>query len=148
MYTNRFVYPAQPISESELAQVESALGISLPPELRKHYLFVNGGIPERSLARSGQEEVNVHGFMPILHGKRGERLEDTYLSHKIEDPWIPEHLIPFAFDGAGEYFCFSTAASSRGAVFHLWTEFVEQPDRALLFLAPSLFEFINGLERA
>lgn len=143
MYSNRFLDAEAPLTEEDVGRVEEQLGSELPQALRQHYLFVNGGYPERPAFRTGTDVFVLHGVMPMKHG--ANRFEETYRWHKIENPWIPAYLVPFGFDEGGELFCMSTRPAEYGAIYHFWTEFHDDLERALTYLAPSLREFIEGM---
>jgi hypothetical protein len=55
---------------------------------------------------------------------------------------VPEHLVPFAVDSFGGFFCFSVSANENGAVYMFRGE---ERDRPARFLASSVGEFFDRL---
>jgi cell wall assembly regulator SMI1 len=147
MDKNNFLNLSPQLTAEDISRVESAIGCRLPDDLKQHYLRFNGGRPERSLCRTADDDyISVHGFMPMCYGENGELFETVWRWHKIDTPFIPAHLIPFAYDVGGEYFCYSVAPNEAGTIYHFLSEFTDSPNRALIYISSSLEAFINSLE--
>ncbi len=145
MCKNRFVSVGKKISENQIAMIEADLGITLPEELRNHYLKFNGGRPQKCYYTNVIDTFVVDQFIPIKYGDF--TFEDVYRQHVIEDKIIPSYLIPFAIDPGGDYFCISVRAEDKGKVFFFWTEFYEDLKRAVRLVAPSFEDFIESMKK-
>jgi hypothetical protein len=135
---------AQPVNETDIASVGRRLGFSFPDDLKAHYLLANGGRPVPNILHVHGEEFRVHEFLPILHGKRLETIEEVFELMQADDRF-PQKAIPFATDAGGDLFCYSIASSSFGRVFCWQSEYHEDPIRAVCWLTGSLGEFKAGL---
>jgi cell wall assembly regulator SMI1 len=62
---NRFGDVGDPVSESDVEAVEERIGFRLPDELRRHYLRVNGGRPERSYFLRDDHDFELQRFMTL-----------------------------------------------------------------------------------
>lgn len=138
-----FERTASPLSELDIKRVEHRLGIHLPQDLKGHYLLHNGGRPRpRFFIRDG-EPYGVHGFLPMNTGD--ESFEHSYVMLVDRTPEFPRGYIPFAYDEGGDYFLYSVKPESFGNIMFNQQEYYGDDDRFVLFLAPSLREFINSL---
>ncbi len=140
---NTILNPEGAVSAPDIDAVERRIGRTLPEPLRQHYLEANGGQPEKSsfLHEDGFELV-VHQFLSMRPGGKGD-FEDSFLHAKVDAPFLPDDLIPFAIDPGGDYFCISDDAARLGQIFFFYSEEADEPDEATVFLAPSLAEFID-----
>jgi SMI1 / KNR4 family (SUKH-1) len=59
----------------------------------------------------------------------------------VGTPEFPREYIPFAYDESGDYFLFSVRPDSFGKIMFNFGD----DDRFVLFLAPTLREFISSL---
>lgn len=104
MFENKFSDCETAITPADLDELESVIGKKLPTAFRNHYLTYNGGMPERPYWASEDffDSIEVASFRPIAYGE--PTLLSTYqlmLKKKI----IPSHLLPFADDLGGNFFC-------------------------------------------
>jgi cell wall assembly regulator SMI1 len=118
MIENKFSGSSSAITEADLDHLESAIGKTLPPPFRNHYLKYNGGTPERTYWQDEnfEELIEVSVFKPISDG------ESTVLSTyqlMLEKKVIPAHLLPFANDWGGNFFCLNL---DTGAVSYFTTD--------------------------
>lgn len=141
----KFLNTKPSISSADLDSVDKILGFPLPQDLRDHYLRFNGGHPVPSLFPKDDELYGVNDFLPIKHGMRGESFEDTYRSVVVGNELFPRHLIPFACDGGGDYFCYSMKPTEMGAIYFHQSDYYDDPERALVFLAKDLRTFLDSL---
>lgn len=146
IYNNNFTDTEAPVDEATLNRVEKELKFTFPDEIRQHYLAINGGCPERPLFRKDDSIFVVQEFLPIRHGREDELFEDVCRDLRNERAIIPRHLIPFAIDPGGDYFCFGTKAGTVGAIYYFCGEYIDEPEGPLTLLADSLREFIERLE--
>ena len=118
MIENKFSGISSAIIAADLDHLESFLGKKLPSLFRDHYLKYNGGTPERTYWQNDdfEEPVEISVFKPISDG------ESTVLSTyqlMLEKKVIPPHLLPFANDWGGNFFCLNL---DTGAVSYFTTD--------------------------
>lgn len=118
------------------------LGFPLPEELREHYLRFNGGQPVPNLFPKDGELYEVHDFYPVRYG---HSLEEAYRNVVIGNKWFPSHLIPIACDPGGDLFCYSVKPSELGAIYLHQSDYYDDPERAVVFLAKDLATFLAAL---
>ena len=112
--------PAQPVSESDLQNVERRLRVHLPKDYREAILEI--GLPQTTIALLDaivERNLDLHCvgdfYTPI------EIIEDTIGWREIG---MPDQLIAFASDGCGNKFCFDAnqlndaTADSYGVWFY------------------------------
>lgn len=145
MTTAKFVDVAPPISDGELNELETHLGFSLPKDLRLHYLHSNGGRPVPNLFPKGDEYFSIHEFLPIKYGMQGTRFEDTYSDLVQDNELFPKNLIPIASDSGGDYFCYSVEPRKFGAICFYQSDYYDDPERAVVYLAATLAGFLSSL---
>jgi hypothetical protein len=111
MVENTFSDDETAITPAHLDHLESAIGKKLPSPFRNHYLKYNGGIPERTywLSEDFDEPLEVAAFKPI--GGDSSSLLSTYQS-MLKKQVIPAHLLPFANDWGGNFFCLNLDSGS------------------------------------
>jgi cell wall assembly regulator SMI1 len=132
------------ITDADLEDVERSLGFTFPQEVRHHYLQYNGGSPTRYLFKKGDMVYVVHQFLPIKYGKH--RFEESFYNLKIKAEILPKHLIPFAVDPGGDYYCFSVRKDDNGSVWIYRGDYSDNPDKAVEFLAGSFNQFLESME--
>lgn len=118
MKNNEFYGCSQPLEDLDLDACETVLRHKLPGEFRQHYLKYNGGVPEDSLIPGNEEwePLEIAGFYPIRHkrsaaGSQSSLLIEHYHLMCAKDV-IPDHLLPFAYDPGGNFFCLDLHDSS------------------------------------
>ncbi|WP_092402399.1 SMI1/KNR4 family protein [Collimonas sp. OK412] len=136
---------APSVSDVELNELETRFGFSFPEDLRQHYLHFNGGRPVPNLFPRGDEYFPVNEFLPIKHGMRGTRFEDTYVDLIQGNEFFPKNLIPIASDSGGDYFCYSLEPGKIGAICFYQSDYYDDPSRAVVCLADNLEIFLNSL---
>ncbi len=105
------------ITDSDLSEVEQRFAFKFPPEFRAFYLGTNGGQPDLNRFVDDKGPCIVHEFLPIKHGGTGVvRLETSIQRVRVERDLLPKHLIQFAVDPGGDYYCFSIRQAELGAV--------------------------------
>ena len=147
MYDNPILYANGAAKKEDLDRIEQKFQVTIPQELREHYLAYNGGRPERTVftGKDG-EEYFVDLFIPVR--ERYKRpLEKRLELLRADDGVIPDWLIPFAEEGGGNLFCFSVRESDPGAIYYYNHEFEygEDPEEHITWLAESLTAFLNAL---
>jgi cell wall assembly regulator SMI1 len=135
-----------PLSELDIKRVENRLGIRLPQDLKEHYLRHNGGTPHPQFFPKDGDAYEVKKFLPMnIEDPIGTTFEDTYVMMVDQTPDFPRGVIPFADDPSGDMFLYSVRPESFGNIMFISHEDYEDPDRYILFLAPTLKQFINSL---
>ncbi|MFJ9844849.1 SMI1/KNR4 family protein [Kitasatospora sp. NPDC101155] len=138
--------PAPALTLADIRDVEQAIGVSLPEDLRRHYLWGNGGFAIRSefiLPERGLEyDVAEWDSMKYLRSAEGVLFEDTYRRLVRDRKLIPDQLIPFAVNGGGDFFCMDRA--TQGIVFYVM-DYCAEPEVAIRHLTGSLREFLDIL---
>lgn len=140
-----FEQTAPPLSELDIMRVENRLGIRLPQDLKEHYLLHNGGTPRPQFFPKDGDAYDVDRFFSINTGAQGSSFERTYVMMVDQTPDFPRGYIPFASDCSGDMFLYSVRPESFGNIMFISHEDYEDPDRYVVFLAPTLKEFINSL---
>ncbi|NWB96080.1 SMI1/KNR4 family protein [Pseudomonas gingeri] len=104
MIENTFSNDEAAISPADLDNLESVIGKKLPVAFRTHYLRYNGGVPERTywLSDAFDGPLEVAAFKPLASASAN--LLSTYQS-MLKKHVIPAHLLPFANDWGGNFFC-------------------------------------------
>jgi hypothetical protein len=138
----KFQHSKKALTVADLNEVERALGIKLPEDLRRLYLQTNGGRPIDSYFVIKGTEYIFNDFFPIKYGK-GSTLEECYQS-LAEDRIIPRHLVPFANDPGGNLYCFSTASEKFGSVW-FWDHEAVDRRRSSTRLTSSVAELFAAL---
>lgn len=133
------------IEKSDMDDLEGRFGFSFPDDLRDFYLRGNGGRPVPNLFPREGEYFAVHEFLPIKHGMRGALFEDTYADLISESSFFPKASIPFAIDAGGDYFYYNLEPGNVGEICFFQSDYFNDPSRAVVHLARSLAEFLDGL---
>ena len=140
-----FEKTASPLSELDIKRVERRLGICLPRDLREHYLLHNGGGPRPRFFVKDGEAYDVDEFLSMNTGDENSGFEDTYVLLVDQTPEFPRGYIPFASDSSGDLFMYSVKPDSFGNIMFNQHEYYGDDDRYVVFLAPTLREFIDSL---
>jgi hypothetical protein len=144
-YANKFIRTVQPVTPTELAEVERVFRFSFPTQFRDHYLEHNGGRPQKNLFKKDDTIFVINEFLPIKYGRTNCLFEDVFRDLKIEKQVLPEYLVPFADDPGGDYYCFSVRDRDLGSIWIYRGEYYDDPERALTYLESSLTEFIESM---
>jgi hypothetical protein len=110
----KFVKPAPPLTDQDILNAETTLGIVLPLAVRDLYLSSNGGIPEPYVFENKDLDTVVSEFLPL--GENGDTAIQSYRRLVEEKKVVPLHLFPFAVDGGGDYF-FVDCSTPEGSVY-------------------------------
>ena len=140
-----FIRTVHHVTNSDLAEVERAFGFSFPAAFRTHYLTHNGGRPQNNLFKRDDSLYVVSEFLPIKYGRADCLFEDVFRDLKVEREVLPKHLVAFADDPGGDYYCFSVDDKDAGTIWIYRGEYSDEPDRAVQFLAESLNEFFDNM---
>lgn len=140
-----FEETAPPLSELDIERVERRLGVRLPQDLREHYLLHNGGTPRPRFFVKDGEAYDVVCFHSMNTGARGSSFERFYVMLVDQTPEFPRGFIPFANSSGADMFMYSVNPESFGSIMFIQYEYFGDDDRYVVFLAPTLKEFINSL---
>ena len=148
MMYNHIVDLESPVNNADLIAIERRFGFSFPDTVRMHYLAFNGGRPVKNLFQKDGEYFQIQEFLPIKHGRAGCRFEDAYQDLVIDTPEFPKYLMPIAVDPGGDYYCVSMRPRDVECIYCHVHEYFDDPDRAVIYLARSINEFLNGMSAA
>jgi cell wall assembly regulator SMI1 len=140
-----FEETASPLSELDIERVEHRLGVRLPQDLKEHYLLHNGGRPRPRFFVKDGEAYDIDEFFPMNTSDKELSFEKVYVMLVDQTPEFPRGYIPFADDSSGDMFMYSVKPESFGNIMFNQQEYYGDDDRFVLFLAPTLKEFINSL---
>ena len=108
----KFTDTEEQLTEQDMRLIEQDLGVTIPSQLRAHYLGLNGGTPEKTVFcdKSGSYDgVEIRDFIPMLYNKSFEDAPEYTLNGTAKLEWmentLPKHLLPFAMDWGGNYIC-------------------------------------------
>ena len=134
-----------PITNDDLNAAEVEMGVILPSDLREHYLKYNGGSPVHRSFRVDDYYYVLRDFFPVKYGILDDPTDTLEGTYDLVKDAIPEGLLPFADDGAGNLFCYGTSKENMHSIWYWDHEENDDPDLQLEFLAPSLQSFLEGL---
>ncbi len=101
----QFVNPDQPLSESEIQNIESDLGLAFPAALKELFLNHNGAEPEPYVLEIDDLRIStvVSRTLPLVSRTGSGTAVQTYRRLVTEMQVVPENFFPFAVDGGGDY---------------------------------------------
>ena len=139
--------PGPALTPADIRDVELAIGIELPEDLRRHYLWGNGGFAIRSEfivpdSDFDQYDVAHWNSMKYLRQAHDVLFEDTYQVLVRDKKLIPDRLVPFAVNGGGDFFCMDRV--TQEIVFYAMDSCAD-PQAATQHLTGSLREFLDIL---
>lgn len=142
-----FKHSSPQVSLRDIQDVERRFGFEFPAALRDLYLHNNGGRPDRDRVYNDGGMYIVDTVFGIKSAARGNSLEFHIQSVKVDQPLLPEFLVPFGMNPGGDYFCFSTRDCDKGEIFIFRMDFYKDPDRGTVRLASSPEEFLKMLTK-
>jgi hypothetical protein len=125
-------------TEVDVSHFEMGIAARLPDDYREFLIRHNGGYPEPSGFRGGNDVLN---FFFGLWQKHADLNYET-LAHR---GFIPEGLIPIACDPGGNLVLLEIARPHRGRVWFWDHEQSGERDKAVSLLANSFTEFVASL---
>ncbi|QIP08521.1 SMI1/KNR4 family protein [Bradyrhizobium symbiodeficiens] len=140
-----FEQTAPPLSELDIKRVENRLRIRLPQDLKEHYLLHNGGRPRPRFFVNDDDAYDVDQFYPMNTGPDKLSFERTYIMMVDQTPQFPRGYIPFADTTGAGFFMYSVNPESFGSIMFNQPEYYGDDERYVLFLAPSLRDFLESL---
>jgi hypothetical protein len=139
-----FVYSATPLSRNDLDDFEREFKIVFPSEFRDLYLRANGGKPNRRLFVDENGPCKIQTVLPIKYSSIPglSTLNQSFYHLKVQAHLLPDHLVPFAVDPLGGYFCFSVKDDCVGSIWLVHMDGSGGPE----FLSPNLTDFFSQLK--
>ncbi len=94
------------LTHTELSAVEREMGISLPGALRALYASVGAGRFAANLfVAADGHPYDFHQLIPVRPAEPANGLVCVYNFLVLEQHFIPEQLVPFAYEGGGNFYC-------------------------------------------
>lgn len=146
---NTFTESGRRLTDAILKRVERELDFVFPADVREFYLTVNGGYPSKTEFGEGDDAYTFECFHPVKGTSGGDELgtfEGCCRYLRNEQHVIPWHLIPFASDPGGDYFCFSVDPNDLGTVYWFCGDHIDSPEGPLERVAGSLREVVENLQ--
>lgn len=145
-YDANEITDAEPgLTDAELDEVEAEIGESLPQSLREHYAERNGGqLLNCAFTVPDGQTVEVHELLEMRPTGSGE-FEEAFKQARVDPGTLPGAFVPFAIDPGGALFCIGHTADTSGQVFYFQPEDAEEGENAMVYLAASLRDFIEGM---
>ena len=145
------------LSENDINDLESQLGLRLPEDYRRFMLEHNGGWPEVDwcfdFAEPSTGTITDSVLMDIMVYYPGAATEPKYddlvSCNKMlhNEGYIPQHYLQIATDSCGNLICLSTDEKDYGYMY-FGDHGLEDTDTgytAMGWITDSFTEFINGL---
>jgi hypothetical protein len=138
-----FGNPDQSLSESDVANAESEVGLVFPTLLREFFLNHNGAEPEPYVLENDDLRIStvVSRSLPLVSRSGNGTAIETYRRLIEEKKLAPRNYFPFAVDGGGDYFLINC---DNGMVSFLKSD--SYPDMQLLDLGVDLAGFWELLQ--
>jgi cell wall assembly regulator SMI1 len=129
-----------PVSEAEVAQVESELGVRLPDQYREFLLKYNGGSPQPPAFRYGTGPY-TDSLVQIFNCIRPGDYTDLRKQAQVFKGRVPDDMLPIAADPFGNIIAIGVKGDATGKVF-FWDH--ETSDVHLVALTFEMF--LDSLE--
>lgn len=146
MYNNEMLNTKKKLTIEDIMEFEKEYNLSMPNEIKQHYLLYNGGYPEKAMYVVDGREYVINYFYSICCGE-GLALEKT-MPLLSDEKVFPKWLVPFANDEGGNLFCYSIKLGEEGTIYYYDHEFEygENPEKYVCVLSDSLISFMNALQ--
>lgn len=138
-----FINLDRKLSDEEIADVESNLGISFPASLRDLFTNYNGGDPLPYVFQGYGLHTVVNETLPLISGEDRDTAVDTYRLLVLERQIVEKRFFPFAIDPGGDYF-FVDCETSDSRVYFYCSDTIDH--NKLLDLGLSLKQFWDCLQ--
>jgi hypothetical protein len=134
------------LSEKDILEIESELNITFPKVLREHYLYANGGSPEKYVFEDDSIDTVVAEILPLKsHSGRGT-VVNAYNSLVVTKKLVEKFFVPFAIDGGGDYFFINTQSQSGSVFFFKGDSWANGENDYLVDLKLTFAEFMSSLK--
>lgn len=129
----------QPVTASDLAQLEHDWGVKLPEEYKSLVSAYQGMTPEPAVFNVGRG-TDVFNVLLTLKSYKGRESYSVERAYELLKPLVPAGLFPFATTAGGEFLCFDYRTSSdQPQIVFVTVETFIYP------IAASLRNFLNQL---
>ena len=137
---------SNPISELEIEGVERKFGFTYPEPLRQLYLVVNGGRPSPNRIYREADKFILHEFLPIKYSRSPiSTVEISIQRLKVDKLILPAHLIPFAIDPGGNYYCFKSNNIKDQSIVLFYMDHWNDLQYPTRFVAESIGDLLDSL---
>jgi hypothetical protein len=106
------------LSDEEIANFESDLGILFPASLRDLFANHNGGAPIPYVFQGHFLHAVVNETLPLISGEGRDTAVDTYELLVLQRQIVGKRFFPFAIDPGGDYFFVDCEASDSRVYFY------------------------------
>lgn len=130
-----------PVSEEDIKQAESFLGMKLPSSLITLFKIANGGKPSKTKILKGNEVSFI--FDTLLNIKQN-RQDSIYIIYDSISYSLRNKVIPFGIDPFGNVFCIYNKANYNESVYIYLHE--EDIDRNFTYISRNLENFLELLK--
>lgn len=132
MRNNPILKTKPPPSLAYIRQLEKEWRIAIPDELIGFFMQSNGGAPEFNtyISQDGERCV-LHEFLAIGSRAQEGSFENVMKDLVLELGMIPRHLIPFAINEGGDFYCMSVKKKSRGQIYFFGNDSYDDLSRAI-----------------
>jgi cell wall assembly regulator SMI1 len=133
----------RPVDESEVVQLERALGTQLPDSYRRFLMRTNGGIPTPDvidIVGMPGSPTDVQVFFGI---DRGVESSNLLWNFRLLSRRIPNcRILPIGCDSGGNIFCLELTGNDAGNVMYFA---LGKSDATLYFVATSFEAFLEKI---
>jgi hypothetical protein len=139
----RFTGIERTLTASDLADVERALGVSIPPKLRRLYGRMNGGVPDKTLLfLPDGSEHEVQRFLPMKYAERPDDTVEGTHARMTARGLLPSEYLPFGLGSGGDFWC---VRSGEDAVLFYAMDHADDPVRATEIVTSDVDEMLSLL---
>ena len=136
-----------PLSEDELRETESKLGVTFPPDFRDTALKHNGGVPNRTSftyqhPRTGKSREDSFAHLLSLRPQDEENVFEVMGSLAVDDQ-LPSGVIPIGGNGGGNFIGLDYRSGKQPSVI-LWLH-EENAEESVTQIARNFDELLQNL---
>lgn len=107
----------EPLTDADITEIETDLGLELPGSLRALYLQCNGGDPDPYCYADAHVDTVVTALLP-LRSRQSYTAVNAYRDLTTVQRLVPRQFFPFAADGGGNLFLVDCASSDGDVYFY------------------------------
>ncbi|MBY0349158.1 MAG: SMI1/KNR4 family protein [Hydrotalea flava] len=128
-----------------LSKILTELNLSLPDEVFEFYLRNNS---QEYSEKSYSEEFTVRGWFcfSTLNCKCDFLNSDFQKAYIHSREFLPEGLVPFAYNYMDDYYLLSLRSIDYGAIYFYRTDMCYEEDGAMILVANNFSQFVDGLK--
>lgn len=140
-----FFKEGDPVTSEDIDNVEVNTGLSIPDDLRRHYLAYNGGQIKPNCILVRDEYYCVDYFLEIKGRNSSFDFEQTYDRMNAWNQILPSDCIPIATIPGGDLFVYRTGPEFSGQIWCYQHEFPDDPSQAMVRISDSLASFLDSM---